>query len=77
MDDKNKRESCPHCGGDQITKNIAVGLTAEAGNVGLDYRTVVLITGTEPLLADLCAACGTVTRLHVKNVSRKWLTNDE
>jgi hypothetical protein len=67
-------EMCPHCDGVDIMRNIKLGLTAEVGNVGLEYRTALILTGTEPLLADLCGTCGTVVRLRVQNTKRQWVT---
>ena len=51
-----------------------LGQSAEVGSVGLDYQGKFLLTGTEPLRADLCGACGTVLRLFVANTDRRWLT---
>lgn len=62
---------CPHCGGSEIVKGIPIGLTAEVGYVGPQYQAFIL-TGTEPFLADLCGACGTVVRLYVQDPKRKW-----
>jgi hypothetical protein len=65
-------QTCPHCGGTDIVRGIHVGKTAEAGDVGLSYQTALIITGTEPMLADLCQSCGTLVRLWVQQVDRKW-----
>ena len=65
---------CPSCGNVKIVQNVHVGLTAEVGAVGLSYRTAAILIGTEPLLADVCSECGTVTRLHVGNTKRVWHT---
>ena len=65
-------QPCPHCGGHDITRGVHVGKTAEAGHDGLSYQTIVFVTGTEPMLADVCTGCGTVTRLWVQNPERKW-----
>ena len=67
---------CLHCGGTEIVASIHLGKTAEAGDVGLTYRTAIFLDGTEPLLADLCTGCGSVTRLHLANVDRKWQTQN-
>ncbi|MGC4004017.1 MAG: hypothetical protein QM811_13200 [Pirellulales bacterium] len=63
---------CPHCGGGRIIAGKALQQTAEVGAIGLDYKTAWILRGTEPLFADLCADCGTVTRLYVKNLDRNW-----
>ena len=65
-------QNCPHCGGANIVRGIHVSKTAEAGDVGLSYQTALIITGTEPMLADLCQSCGTLVRLWVQRVDRKW-----
>jgi hypothetical protein len=65
--------TCPHCGGTDVVTGVQLGKQAEAGYVGLSYRTMVVVTGTEPLLADLCRACGTVARLWVARVDRNWV----
>jgi hypothetical protein len=66
--------NCLTCGSSDIVKNITVSQAVEVGSTGLEYRTAVLITRTEDLLADLCKQCGTILRLHVKNPDRKWIT---
>ncbi len=65
---------CLTCGGTDIVRNISVSQSVEVGSTGLEYRTAVVITGSEALLADLCTQCGTILRLHVKNPDRKWIT---
>ena len=69
-----RQEKCPYCGGSEIVENIRISQTAEAGNTGLSFKTALILIGTEPILADLCKGCGSITRLHVKNVDRKWVT---
>ena len=66
--------TCSYCGGTQIVQGVKLGQSAEVGSVGLDYQGKFLLTGTEPLRADLCGACGTVLRLFVANTDRRWLT---
>jgi hypothetical protein len=61
------------CGGNQIVRGIHVGKQAENGNIGLQCEGVLFLPRTEPLLADHCISCGTVTRLRVQNTRRKWL----
>ena len=63
---------CPHCGASEIVRDIKVEKSTESGWVGLDYKALGPIRGTEPLLADLCRNCGTVYRFHVRNTERKW-----
>jgi hypothetical protein len=65
---------CPHCGGLDLIRAVKLGLTGTAGNVGLDYQTLLVLVGTEPLYADLCKACGSVARLYVGHTERPWIT---
>ncbi len=67
---------CPYCGGDEIISDILVGLTAEAGSVGLRYKAAMIFIGIEPFLADLCTGCGSVIRFRVQNTDRKWKTQE-
>lgn len=64
---------CHYCGGRNIQTDISLSLSAEVGSVGLDYRSLVILNSTEPLLADLCDDCGTVLRFHVQTTGRPWL----
>jgi hypothetical protein len=64
--------TCSHCGSTKIIHGVRVGKTAEVGNIGLSFRTAVVLTGTEPLVADLCDSCGTVVRLYVQEVGKRW-----
>jgi hypothetical protein len=63
---------CPRCGSADVFQGVPLSLTAESGSVGLTYKANFLLRGTEPLLADLCRACGTVVRLHVAQPDRNW-----
>ncbi len=72
-----KKQKCPYCGSTDIVYNIRVKKSVESGWVGLDYRAVGPLSGTEPLLADLCLNCGTVLRFHVRNTSRRWYTQKD
>jgi len=67
-------QPCSFCGSKRLTQNVTISQTAEAGYTGLQYRTALVLVGSEPLLADLCVACGTVQRLHVKSTDREWIT---
>jgi hypothetical protein len=48
-------------------------MTAEVGNIGPQFKDGLLLVGTEPLVVDLCAACGHVQRLYVKNPDHRWV----
>lgn len=67
-----KKQPCPACGSTDIAYNLKMQKSVEAGWVGLDYKALGPMHGTEPLLADLCLNCGTVCRLHVINTGRRW-----
>src|SRR4051812_10831369 len=36
---------CPHCGGQELIRAVRLGLTAETGSVGLQYRAFLVIIG--------------------------------
>jgi hypothetical protein len=72
MSDEGYESRCSHCGGRLFVKGIHLGLTAEIGDVGLSYKDGLLVIGTEPLRADLCATCGTIQRFYVNNVKHNW-----
>jgi hypothetical protein len=42
---------CPYCDGSEIVADIRVSQTAEAGNIGLSFKTAMILVGTEPILA--------------------------
>jgi formate dehydrogenase maturation protein FdhE len=63
---------CPHCGETEITTDIRFEGYHMAG---LRYSAASfwdMSSGFENLLADLCTNCGTVVRLHVRNLNRNW-----
>ena len=64
--------TCSHCGGTTIVRAVRVGKAADVGDIGLSFKTALVLTGTEPLVADLCDSCGTVVRLYVKEVGKRW-----
>ena len=70
MDEKSGK--CPHCGGSNIVAGVRVDQTADAGRIGLAYKTKFFVTATEPFYADICDDCGTVVRLYVKTAKQKW-----
>jgi hypothetical protein len=67
---------CPACGSSNVISNVRVRLTAETGSVGLAYKTLGIVIGVEPLLADLCSDCGTVVRFGIKDANHKWWTTE-
>jgi hypothetical protein len=66
---------CPHCGGAELIRAVSLGLTAETGNVGLKYRALLVFGGTEPVYADVCKGCGSLTRLYVRETERNWIVD--
>ena len=64
---------CPHCGGNNVVIGLKLNQNADAGRIGLPYRTAAIFIGTEPLHADLCRTCGSVVRLFVKETKRNWV----
>jgi hypothetical protein len=65
------QEKCPYCGGSEIVANIRI--EPGIGKLGLRFKTAMIFVATEPILADLCSGCGSITRFHVKNADRKWM----
>jgi len=65
---------CPHCGGADLVRAVTLSQSSEAGSVGLQYRTFLVLVGTETLYADLCKACGSIARLYVRQTERNWIT---
>ena len=74
MTDNAPNKTCSHCHSTEILLGVKSGQSAEVGRIGLQYKDGLLLVGTEPLLADICTACGHIERLYVKNASHKWLT---
>ncbi len=66
--------NCIYCGSANIVRNIKIGQTADAGRIGLAYRTRFVVTGMEAVLADLCDDCGSLLRIFVDAPGRKWVT---
>lgn len=65
-------QQCPECGSEQIVRGVSVGQSAESGKIGLSYRAALGLTGTEPIVADVCDGCGLLVRLYVKDVGKAW-----
>ena len=66
-------EKCPFCGGTQIIRHAKIDQTADAGRIGVAYKTRFIVEATEPLFADLCDDCGSLLRLFVDTPGRKWI----
>jgi hypothetical protein len=65
-------DKCIYCNSQNIKTDIVVDQTADAGRIGLAYRTKFILGGVEEFYADLCLDCGSITRLYVKNSDRNW-----
>lgn len=64
--------NCPKCGGSRIESGIAVGQSAETGNIGLKYNAGILV-GVTQMYCDLCLDCGEVLRFFIKDrTDRNW-----
>ena len=66
--------ACPYCGSENIEIGIAWGKSAEAGNVGLKYKSSFLGTiGVAQVYSDLCRDCRSIVRMYIKDrADRKW-----
>ena len=71
--DSQKQRICSECGSTDIVTGIAVTKTAETGHIGLSYKTLAILRGTEQLYADLCKKCGTVVRFYVREPDKPWM----
>ena len=67
--DSQKQRTCSECG----STDIAVTKTAETGHIGLSYKALAILRGTEQLYADLCKQCGTVVRFYVRETDKPWM----
>jgi hypothetical protein len=75
MDSSKKADSqCPHCGANDFIRAVKLSQPVQTGSIGLVHRKALVFDATETLLADLCKACGTVTRFYVRETNRNWLT---
>ena len=66
-------KNCIYCNSTNIQPDIVMDQdTTAPGGIGLKYHTKFLFDGVEPLYAELCKDCGSITRLYLKNVDRNW-----
>ena len=66
-------QKCPNCGSLQIEQGVAIGKTAETGNIGPVYKANFLMTGVSQLYCDLCLACGEAVRFYIRDkTDREW-----
>lgn len=74
MSEDHPAATCSYCGSKNLAFGIRLAMTAEVGDIGPQFKDGLLLVGTEPLLIDLCTACGHVARFYVKNPNHRWLT---
>jgi len=70
------QETCRECGSGDLAYGVKVCQSNETGHTGLQYRSGVIFSATERMLADLCKNCGTVQRFWVRRTDRPWQTKD-
>lgn len=64
---------CPNCGSERIEGGVAIGKSAEAGNVGPKFSRGI-IDGVAQLYCDICLNCGEVVRFFIKeDTDKKWV----
>lgn len=66
---------CPYCGSERIEQGISWGISAQPGNVGLEYQTggFLGIVGTVQAYSDLCLDCKTILRTYIlEDTNKKW-----
>lgn len=66
-------DKCIYCSSTDLTRNIKLGLNAEHNSFGLKHNALIGITGVEPVHADLCNSCGSITRFHISEIKHKWV----
>jgi hypothetical protein len=68
-----KNICCSHCESDKIETSIAIGKSAEVGNVGPKYKANWLMMGVSQMYCDLCLDCGELIRFYIKDkTDRQW-----
>lgn len=64
--------TCSKCGGTRIESGVAIGISADVGNVGPKYNSGILV-GVTQMYCDLCLDCGEILRFYIKDrTDRKW-----
>ena len=65
--------NCPNCGSTKIENGVSIGLSAESGNVGPNFKKGFFI-GVAQMYCDICLDCGEVTRFFIKeSTDKKWV----
>ncbi|MGE5295967.1 MAG: hypothetical protein ACM3VT_14170, partial [Solirubrobacterales bacterium] len=72
MPENRQATACSRCGSDKLALGVSLGMTAEVGHIGPQYKDGLLLVGVEPLRVDLCTACGHVQRLYVDKPDHRW-----
>lgn len=67
-------DHCIYCNSTNLQRDLRIGLQAEVGTIGLEYTTKFIFGGVEPVYAELCKDCGSITRFYLKNIERNWRT---
>ena len=68
--DSQKQRTCSECGSTDIVVGIAVTKNADSGHIGLSYKALAIVRGTEQLYADLCKSVSEKGR-HGENHARR------
>lgn len=64
---------CEHCSSTRIEEGVAIGKSAEAGNIGPKYKSGLLI-GVVQMYCDICLDCGEIIRFFIKeDTDKKWV----
>jgi hypothetical protein len=63
---------CPYCGSSDVAADVLVNQLADAGRIGLAYKSGVFLTRTAAFYVELCRQCGSVVRLYVKETGKNW-----
>jgi hypothetical protein len=64
--------SCSNCDGTRIESGVAIGQSAEVGNIGPKYAKGIFMAVTQ-MYCDICLDCGEITRFFIKDLTeRNW-----
>jgi len=64
--------NCPNCGSTKIENGVSIGLSAETGNVGPNFKKGFFV-GVAQMYCDICLDCGEITRFFIKeSTDKKW-----
>jgi hypothetical protein len=65
--------NCKNCDSANIEQGIAIGLSAESGNIGPKSKGKIF-NYVSQMYCDICLDCGEIVRLYIKDdTDRNWV----